>query len=508
MFRLILEKIRTFFSGDGVISPVTEKPRGENGLDIESTATFIDKKKLVVPPKSADEVISDMANRAGWLSIEIVDVGGNVDEVTDHIKRQAEISTDLKRDATQMLDSTEKIKGAVENSLQVTEAAKADVHMSREKIDTSLAEIGSLAEAVTAIEAQLGSVNYALTRVVKEVQGIASIAGKTNILALNATIEASHVGSEGRSFGVVANEVKALANRTTRSTERIENKIRDLTREIGQLMELSAASTAKAEAVHNATESIGTMIETVGTAMTSVDEEVDLISFASTEIENRCRPFIQIINDMADGVMQSSVNLEQARRRINRLISVSENLLRITVMSDVNTVDTPFIQKAIETAAQISKEFETAIETQAIRFSDQFDVKYVPIEDTQPQQYMTRFVELTDAVLPKILEPVLEWNGSVAFCVAVDRNGYLPTHNKKYSKPQRKNLEYNKKHCRNRQIFDDRVGISAARNTRSFLLQTYRRDMGNGQFALMKDASAPIIVKGRHWGALRIGYTM
>ena len=39
-----------------------------------------------------------------------------------------------------------------------------------------------------------------------------------------------------------------------------------------------------------------------------------------------------------------------------------------------------------------------------------------------------------------------------------------------------------------------------------FLLQTYRRNMGGGTFVLMKDRSAPIFVRGRHWGAFRIGF--
>ena len=51
-----------------------------------------------------------------------------------------------------------------------------------------------------------------------------------------------------------------------------------------------------------------------------------------------------------------------------------------------------------------------------------------------------------------------------------------------------------------------RVGLAAARNTRPFLIQCYRRDMGGGAFALMKDASAPIVLAGRHWGSLRVGY--
>jgi methyl-accepting chemotaxis protein len=37
-------------------------------------------------------------------------------------------------------------------------------------------------------------------------------------------------------------------------------------------------------------------------------------------------------------------------------------------------------------------------------------------------------------------------------------------------------------------------------------VQTYRRDMGGGTFAVMKDVSAPIRVRGRHWGGLRLAY--
>jgi methyl-accepting chemotaxis protein len=50
------------------------------------------------------------------------------------------------------------------------------------------------------------------------------------------------------------------------------------------------------------------------------------------------------------------------------------------------------------------------------------------------------------------------------------------------------------------------VGLAAARSREPFLLQTYRRDIGNNQFAIMKNLSAPISVKGRHWGAVRIIY--
>jgi methyl-accepting chemotaxis protein len=57
-------------------------------------------------------------------------------------------------------------------------------------------------------------------------------------------------------------------------------------------------------------------------------------------------------------------------------------------------------------------------------------------------------------------------------------------------------------------MFNDRVGLGAGQNTKPFLVQTYRRDMGGGKTVVMLDVSSPIKVKGRHWGGLRIAYTL
>ena len=131
---------------------------------------------------------------------------------------------------------------------------------------------------------------------------------------------------------------------------------------------------------------------------------------------------------------------------------------------------------------------------------------YEPIPGTNPEQCMTPFVTLTDRLLPDIQEPMLTFDDKVVFCAAVDRNGFLPTHNLKFSQPQGDDPVWNNGNCRNRRLFNDRTGLRAGQNTRPFFLQTYRRDMGGGNFVLMKDLSAPITVRGRHWGGLRLGY--
>ena len=100
----------------------------------------------------------------------------------------------------------------------------------------------------------------------------------------------------------------------------------------------------------------------------------------------------------------------------------------------------------------------------------------------------------------------LGFSDRIVFCAAVDENGYLPTHNNKFSQPQSGDPVWNNANCRNRRLFNDRTGLRAGQNTKPFFVQTYRRDMGGGSFVLMKDLSAPITVRGRHWGGLRLGY--
>jgi len=150
----------------------------------------------------------------------------------------------------------------------------------------------------------------------------------------------------------------------------------------------------------------------------------------------------------------------------------------------------------------ISTAFEQAIADGRISKTALFTRRYSAIAGSNPQQVMAPFTDLTDRLLPPIQEATLDMTANVAVCAAVDSDGYLPTHNAKFSHPQSDDPDWNMANCRNRRIFGDRVGPKAGRSTAKFLLQVYRRDMGGGSFALMKDLSAPIVVNGRHWGGL------
>lgn len=164
-----------------------------------------------------------------------------------------------------------------------------------------------------------------------------------------------------------------------------------------------------------------------------------------------------------------------------------------------------YIEACQAVASGVTAAFETAIKSGRLTETDLFDTRYAPIAGTDPQQFMAKHTSLTDEVVHQYTEAVLEQDQRVVICCVADRNGYIGTHNKKYSQPQRPDDRlWNMANSRNRRIFDDRAGLVAARNTNPAYVQTYPRDMGGGNFILLKEFDTPITVRGRHWGCVRL----
>jgi methyl-accepting chemotaxis protein len=168
-----------------------------------------------------------------------------------------------------------------------------------------------------------------------------------------------------------------------------------------------------------------------------------------------------------------------------------------------------FVTRAMEAGTELTRTFENAVASGAISVEDLFDDNYVEIPGTNPVQHRTKFLDWADRALPAFQEGFLARDKRMVFCAMVDRNGYLPVHNKIYSHPQRPgDVAWNTANCRNRRIFNDGAGLTAARNQRSYLIQSYARDMGNGVTIMMREIDVPVRVRGRHWGGFRTAYKL
>ncbi|ACH39393.1 methyl-accepting chemotaxis sensory transducer, class 40H [Citrifermentans bemidjiense Bem] len=144
-----------------------------------------------------------------------------------------------------------------------------------------------------------------------------------------------------------------------------------------------------------------------------------------------------------------------------------------------------------------------AIANRKLTMEQLFDERYVPIPNTEPQKYHTKYDRFLDEAVQALEDEFLK-DDQIVFAAVVDRNGYLPTHNSKFSAPLTGDRERDKNANRTKRLFQDEVGLAAARSLAPFLKQVYQRDTGEK----MWDLSVPVNVQGKHWGAFRIGFSM
>nr|WP_255768779.1 methyl-accepting chemotaxis protein [Maritalea mediterranea] len=360
----------------------------------------------------------------------------------------------------------------------------------------------NLKESLTSVDNNVQEVRVAS-------RAIGQIARETQLLSLNASVEAARAGDAGRGFAVIAASVKTLADQIQGFADQNAQSLEELVEVLSglqdrsqasaqtatQAIEDTAAATEASTQLTNLSQSVSKLVKDIEALRAPVHENIR----ASTSINEE-------LSDLDQSVKHFEKQLGTLQRRADSILDISEDLMVFIAQSGVETGDTKIIRICEKAARQIEALMQQAIQQGALSRRAAFDRQYKQIPNTDPIQYFTEYVDWTDAHWQPIFEKVQQADPRIAFSAAVDVNGYLPTHNKIYSKPPSDDPVWNAANCRNRRIFDDRTGLSAGQNTKPFLLQTYRRDMGNGEFVLMKDASVPLYIEGQHWGGLRIGY--
>ena len=138
------------------------------------------------------------------------------------------------------------------------------------------------------------------------------------------------------------------------------------------------------------------------------------------------------------------------------------------------------------------------------QFADQganlFDQSYRQVPDTEPPKYETAYNKAVAGKLQELYEEILDNLPGAVSLIAVDKNGYAPTHCRKFS-IHTGNREKDLVYSRHQRIFNDPVGIKSARSEDPFVAQIYVQP--NTGLTLLEIAS-PIMIDGRHWGAMRI----
>jgi methyl-accepting chemotaxis protein len=402
----------------------------------------------------------------------------------------AVVATEVKALAVQTQNATEEITKKIE-ALQRDASGSADaVHRIAQAIEAIRPVFANVNGAVAEQNHTTGEMSGNAAQASHFIASVVESAAEIDQATKQAEAYGERVTSAGKAVTMHAQKMKARCAVLLRHGERDSRSLSERL-PCHLTIELKAGGRSIAVSVH----------------------EISVQDILLTGPEAARLPLNERLEATLDGIGACSLRIaEQAPAGARARFEVPSAELREKIedrLWALHEENNEFVARAMEAGTALTRIFEDAIARGEITLEDMFDTNYLEIPGTNPQQHRTNILRWADAALPPFQEAFLARDSRLAFCVAIDRNGYLPVHNRIYSHPQRPDdVAFNTANSRNRRIFNDPAGLAAGRNQRPYLVQSYARDMGGGNTVMMREIDVPIRVRGRHWGGFRTAYKL
>ncbi|MBA4374183.1 MAG: hypothetical protein C0402_15135 [Thermodesulfovibrio sp.] len=265
--------------------------------------------------------MKEVASISGELSLNADTLKKSIEQSVEGTRQQAEQASLIATASEEMSQTVAGIAQSGAKAADLSVMAMEVANRGKNVLEESVGKIESAGQSTRELATMIEKLNASVTEIGNIITVIKDIADQTNLLALNAAIEAARAGEQGRGFAVVADEVRKLAERTTKATGEISQRI----------AMVQEGSRQTAESMENSLVNVSDSVLFMKKAQAALDEIVTSIRSSSDEV-SQIAAAVEEQSTTSDEITRNigdiSVNARNTEAATEKLLDIFETLNR------------------------------------------------------------------------------------------------------------------------------------------------------------------------------------
>ena len=281
--------------------------------------------------ESLRNLIGQVSSTANQVTAAANQLMSNAEQIATGAEEVAAQAATVATASEEMSATSGDIAQNCQMAAEVSQQASVKASTGAEVVDATVRVMGRIASRVHDTAKSVGSLGSRSDQIGEIVGTIQDIADQTNLLALNAAIEAARAGEQGRGFAVVADEVRALAERTTKATREIGEMIKAIQVEtktavaameegVGEVEQGTAEAGRSGQALQEIQEQINSVSMQIHQVATAAEEQ----TATTGEISSNIHQITDVVHETAKGAHESALaanQLAQTAEELQRLVA-------------------------------------------------------------------------------------------------------------------------------------------------------------------------------------------
>ena len=316
--RTVIDRLRDIAEGEADLTKRVDETRKDELGELG--------KWFNVFVKNMQQILTDVRGASNQVAAAATEIAASSEEMARGMDQQSGQVTQIGSAVAEMSSSV--IEVAKKSSQASEQATKAGQQATEggSVVEQTVVGMQAINEAVSAGAVSVTELGKRGEQIGEIIKVINDIADQTNLLALNAAIEAARAGEHGRGFAVVADEVRKLAERTTKATEEVAGSIRAIQDETRTAVERMTTGTQQVEVGVEKANAAGITLKGIVASANDVASMIQSIAAASEQQSSASEQISRSLESISSVTREATAGASQAAQASTELSSKAEQL--------------------------------------------------------------------------------------------------------------------------------------------------------------------------------------